>query len=240
MKALLLLLLHLCLLMLLVSKSQAATLEVITENWRPYSFLEDGEVKGRSTILVKKVLERAGIKYRITVYPWARAYKMAQSDIDVLIYSLVKVAPRLTLFKWVRPLGRGDTSSLYRLKSNTGRMPQTLQQAKKYYIVSNINSMDHLWLANQGFSKLQTPALLEQAIKMFFRKRVPLIAIDDSSMSVEFAHAGLDSTKVEKVMTLFLAVPYLAASLSTSDELIEKLQKAYDELLAEKAIELIN
>lgn len=228
------------LLTLFSPQGAATTLEVITENWRPYNFEANGEVKGLSTTLVKKVLERAGYDYVIRVYPWARAYKMAQSNKNVLIYSLVRIDPRELLFKWIRPLGEGDTSSLFRLKSNTSPMPTTLQQAKAYPVVSNINSMDHLWLVHNGFTKVQTPILLEQSIKMFFRKRVPLIAIDESSMSVEFAHVGMDTSKVVKVMTLFSAKPYLAASLGTDDKIIKKLQRAYDELLREKLIELVN
>jgi len=47
---------------------------VVTENWAPYNFIENGLVKGASTEIVKRVLDNTDLNYSIRVYPWARAY----------------------------------------------------------------------------------------------------------------------------------------------------------------------
>lgn len=167
-------------------------LEVVTENWRPYNYLENKEVKGVSTNIVKQVLDRSGIKYTIKVYPWARAYKMAQKNRNVLIYSIIRIAPREKLFKWVRPLGKGGVTSLYRLKKNKHINPKTIEEARAYKIVANLNSMDHLWLENQGFKNLQTPAKVKNAIWIFFYPRVDMIAFDSSVIKDEFKNFGFD------------------------------------------------
>ena len=230
-----------CFLLIIVPiVSSAAELEVVTENWRPYNYLEEGEVKGVSTEIVKKVLDRAGLSYSITVYPWSRAYELAQTEENCMIYTIIRIAPREELFKWVRPLGKGGTTSLYRLKKNEQINPQTIEDAKNSTVVANLNSMDHVWLEHQGFAKLETPATVESAIRMFFNERVDMIAFDDAVIQDEFKNFGFDYAEVVQVMPLFETPPYMALSLSTSDEILEKMQKAYDELLEEQKINLVN
>ena len=86
---------------------------VVTEDWKPYSFEEDGAVKGSATGLVRKVLERAGIDYSIKVYPWARAYSMALNDDDTLIFAIVRSGEREPLFNWVGQVAPTDSCSFY-------------------------------------------------------------------------------------------------------------------------------
>jgi polar amino acid transport system substrate-binding protein len=215
-------------------------LDVVTEDLKPYNYVENGKLKGLSTHIVKQLLDKTGINYKISVYPWARAYHIAQTKQNVLIYTIIKTPRREALFKWVGPLGKGGTTSLYRLKKNKYINATTIEQAREYIIGTANSTMDHIWLKGEGFSKLQTPARIEQAIKMFFKERTDMIAFDDSVIADEFNNLGFDLNDVERVMPLFSAPPYMALSYSTSDDVFEKLQKAYDELLKENKIKLIN
>ena len=218
----------------------AQELQVVTENWRPYNYLEEKEVKGVSTEIVKKVIDRSGIKYKISVLPWARAYKMAQEDPNTMIYTIIRIAPRESLFKWVRPLGNGGTTSLYRLKKSTQINPKNVEEAKALKVVANKDSMDHVWLEFNGFKQIHTPPQVEHAIRMIFAGRVDMIAFDDAVIKDEFKNFGFDANEVIQVMPLFKTPPYMAVSLTTSDEILQKLQKAYDELAGEGKIQLVN
>lgn len=211
-------------------------LTVVTENWRPYNYLENNEVKGESTEIVKKVLDRAGIRYTISVYPWSRAYYMASKNKNVLIYTIIRIPQRESLFKWIRPVGRSGVTSLYRLKSKTGIAPRNLQEAKKYSIAVNKDSMDYIWLKDRGFDKLYIPPAVENSVKMFFFGRSDLIAFDSKVINEEFQSAGFSTTDVVKVLDLFGTPPYMAVSISTPDDIVLKLQKAYDELAAEGSL----
>lgn len=226
---------------LTAATGMAQELTVVTEDWRPYNYREGDEIKGVSTEIVKKVLAQSGIKNTISVLPWARAYDMAQKDPNTMIYTIIRIPQREKLFKWVRPLGNGGTTSLYRLKDKESVNPKTVEEARAFSIVANNDSMDHTWLKDNGFTKLQTPAKVELSLRMFFSgERVDLIAFDDSVIDEEFKKFGFDKSKVVKVLPLFKTPPYMAVSLSTSDELLARLQKAYDELLAGKKIALVN
>ncbi|MDP6688032.1 MAG: transporter substrate-binding domain-containing protein [Alphaproteobacteria bacterium] len=72
---------------------------VVTETWKPYSYEENGIVKGSATKIVRAVLERAGIDYSIQVYPWARAYKTALNRESVVLFAVVRTEEREKLFK---------------------------------------------------------------------------------------------------------------------------------------------
>lgn len=224
--------------LLLATFAYAQELQVVTEDWSPYNYPEGKEVKGVSTEIVKAVLDRAGIKYSITIFPWSRSYSMAQENKNVMIYTIMRTPQREPLFKWVRPLGEGSETSLYRLKTNTKSMPKTVEEAKNYSVLANKDSMDELWLTANGFKKLQKPPAVEYTIKMFFAGRAEMIAFSDATMKDEFAKQGFSLDDVEKVLPLFKVPPYMALSLSTGDDVLLKIQKAYDDLLKEKKITL--
>lgn len=220
--------------------AEALRLQVVTEEWRPYNYLDNGEIKGASTRIVRLVLERAGIAYDIDLHPWSRAYHTALQKPNVMIYSIIRIAQREALFKWVRPLGHGGTTSLYRLRAREDIKIDNLEAAKQFVIATNSNSMDHIWLQHHEFPNLETPSRVEHAVKMFFHGRTDLIAFDSAVLKDEFTRLGFDPAEVVEVMPLFNTPPYMAVSTGTPDAIVERLQTAYDELLKENAFELVN
>lgn len=60
--------------------AEGPELEMVTEEWPPYNYTGNGKITGISTRVVTETLHRAGIRFRITVYPWKRAYTMALRD----------------------------------------------------------------------------------------------------------------------------------------------------------------
>ncbi|MFT4929500.1 MAG: polar amino acid transport system substrate-binding protein [Phenylobacterium sp.] len=221
-----------------VAKDKALT--VVTEDWRPYNYQEQGEVKGISTAIVKKVLAKAKIDYNIAVYPWARAYKLAQAEQHVLIYTIIRIPGREMLFKWVRPLGKGGTTFLYRLKKNSHITPHTLDEARQFQVVTNRDTMNHLWLQSHGFGRLQTSSTIEHIVRMFFKGRGDLLAFNDTTLKAEFEHFGFEPSEVVPVMPLFETLPYMAVSLATPDAMVQRLQQAYDALVVEGQITFAN
>lgn len=76
-------------------------LKVVTELSPPNQTRINNEVMGYSTEIVRLILAAANIDATIEIYPWARAYKMARSKPNTLIYSLAKTADREPLFHWI-------------------------------------------------------------------------------------------------------------------------------------------
>ena len=76
-----------------ISSVYAQSIAVVTEDWEPYNYLENNEVVGISTTVVRKVLNKAGIGINggIQMYPWARAYKMVKENKNTLIYTIIRL-----------------------------------------------------------------------------------------------------------------------------------------------------
>eukprot|EP00828_Plagiopyla_frontata_P029713 TRINITY_DN38511_c0_g1_i1.p4 TRINITY_DN38511_c0_g1~~TRINITY_DN38511_c0_g1_i1.p4 ORF type:complete len:132 (-),score=43.09 TRINITY_DN38511_c0_g1_i1:62-457(-) len=82
--------------------AQSADLRVVTEDWPPYNYSEHGKVTGVVTEVVLAALDRSDLDYTVEVLPWARAYKLARTEPNVMIYSILKLDSRAPLFKWLK------------------------------------------------------------------------------------------------------------------------------------------
>lgn len=79
-------------------------LTILTENLPPLNYLENGILVGSSVEIVKEIQKRVGSIEPIQVYPWARAYKMALEEENVVLFGMTYTQDRSELFKWVGPL----------------------------------------------------------------------------------------------------------------------------------------
>jgi polar amino acid transport system substrate-binding protein len=64
----------------------AQPLKVCTNEWPPYTLLENGQVRGIDADLLHLVLTNLGISYEITLEPWRRCLrKMSDGQLDILL-----------------------------------------------------------------------------------------------------------------------------------------------------------
>ena len=213
-------------------------LHVITENWKPYNYEENGEIKGDSSENVIKVLERAGIDYGINVYPWSRVYKMGLNNKNTLIYTLVRMPVREPLFNWARPILDTEFSSLYRLKARSDVQVSSLNEAIKYKIGVIKDSMNYYYFLSRGFNDVLVPVSTDhtQNVIDLLQGDVELMASSDKHFSYAVKKIGVSEALFEKVWPLFEIHPYMAFSHDTSQELVDRVNRAYDELVEEGAI----
>lgn len=100
-KVILLLLLYLVSL-LAEEKSGADTIEVITEVFAPYNYLEEDSLVGSCTETMRALLAEVGLdSLQIKVYPWFRALEEVRQKKNVLLFSLIRNKDREQKFKWV-------------------------------------------------------------------------------------------------------------------------------------------
>ena len=208
-------------------------LQVVTEEFPPFNYTENGGVVGRYTAEVRAVLDKAGIPYSIKVLPWAEAYHKAQTEPNVLIYTLYRMPFRAGLFQWVRPLGVNKQSQLYRLSSDPSPKPTSLNDVKGRAIGCDTKDGAHCQLLialgfknviphdNQGISGL---------VKSLKEKRVEYIIEDQEVLPRALREARIPADSVYSVMGVFSASPYFALSNNTDPLIATRLRAAYDEL----------
>jgi polar amino acid transport system substrate-binding protein len=76
------------------SSCYSGELRLVTLEFPPYEYSENGEVKGSAVAVVKEVFERMGQPIRIDVYPWVRALKMIESGEGDAIFTVYKIPER--------------------------------------------------------------------------------------------------------------------------------------------------
>jgi len=84
---------------------------IMTEHLPPYNFEENGVVRGISTDILIRIMQRLGYDTKrsdIQLLPWSRAYKLLQITPNSMLFSMVRTEQREPLFKWVGPLIRFD------------------------------------------------------------------------------------------------------------------------------------
>lgn len=209
----------------------------------PYQIQEEGRpLTGVSVELVQMMLKEAGVESTIHVYPWARAYSMAQRQENVMLFSILRNPPREKLFKWVGTL-HPFRVSLYRMKDRPDIVVNTLDDAKKYRIGVLRDDSRNIYLRSQGFGEnLEEVTLDEQNINKLFLGRIDILPSDPIVLSYWFRVMNNDPTSSQKYdigkVEKFFRVPgadgenYVAMSLQTDDRVVEHFRRALNRVKA--------
>ncbi len=215
---------------LVISIVQAETITIVTENLPPFQINENDSIKGVRTEVVRAIADETGMKYKIEVYPWARAYKMALKKKNVLIYSLIRSPEREPLFKWIGKIGE-VMGRLYKLKSRKDINLKILDDAKSYMIGVVRNDHTHLFLKSKGFvdkQHLHVLPMMHLARKMLYKGRIDLMMDDEVIMAYSIKKLGLSPSKYEEALVIpeFLGEHYLAANPKTPNQLVNQFKEA--------------
>lgn len=207
-------------------------LNVVTEEYPPYNY-QDSQTKkisGMATEVVEEVLKRTRISYKLGIYPWARAYQMAQDAPNVLIYAIGRNEQRETLFKWVDVIAPYDVY-LYRLKSRPEVKVQSVDDIRHYRIGAVRDDVRAQYL-----EKAQVPLdlVVEDSAnaKKLASRRIDLFPIDELAQVALYKREGMDPASVVKVFKLeaLSAGLYMAFSKQTPDNVVHKCKLALAEI----------
>jgi len=209
------------------------TLQILTEDYPPYNYMENSQVVGFSTKVVEEVVRKAGIQGKPELYPWSRAYKIVSDEENTLIYTITRNNERESLFKWVGPLA-SRTIFLFKLKERKNIEINSIEDAKKYIIGVTRDDGFSLSLMKKGFEigkNIYPVSKEEQNIEKLFSGRVDLVGNVELSMVHIVKLLGLDFNKLTKAYELpSKDAYYMALNKKTSDTIVNKLQKALDEI----------
>jgi len=217
------------------SAPEVIKIKVVTEDTFPLQYLENGKISGPATAFVEQVLSAAGISYHIEVLPWARAYRLALTEPNILIYSIAKSATRAESFKWVGRIIAMDYY-LYGAIDSAINVQTSLQELKHYQIGTVRDSAVHQYLQEKGFSNLTTVVQGKQNFLLFEQNRVDLIPANKSSFQAICMQAAFNCQALKPVYKLDTSSIelYMAFSLLTDDAIVEKVRAGYKQVAANK------
>lgn len=227
----------LCLIILCLMQPGAKAqnhIKIVTEEWPPFNYLEDGELTGFSLEIVQSILKTIKADSQIEMLPSLRSTFTLNTEPHTAMFSLFRTPEREDHYKWVGPLCDG---SIYFYKRSDNRIKlESLEDIKKVErIACRQKGLIPDLLKEQGFKNLDMTATGSlQIYKKLIAGRCAL-AISDSDLGMRYYLKQLkqDPDLLEKIpVTFFESELFIAFSKDTPDEEIQKWQSALDELIA--------
>jgi polar amino acid transport system substrate-binding protein len=221
---------------LLVGQSVwSAELTILTENLPPLNYVDNGILVGPSVEIVKEIQKRVGSKEQIQVYPWARAYKMALEDENVILFGMTYTKVRKDKFKWVGPLA--TKRDILVAKKGSGIKIKDLEDAKKVNRIGTLRDDTRgRLLERNGFKNLEPVSDEQLNAKKLALGRIDLWAYKIPGLRTVCDLAGVDHTEFEEVYHLREIDLMIAFSKKTSDSIVEKWRDAFNEMIADGTI----
>lgn len=208
-------------------------IQVVTEDLRPFNYLENGKIVGSSTAMVRKVLQEAKVEANFQLHPWARSYAMAQRDENTLIYTINRTSARETKFKWIGLLGAEDNDTFFfKLAANNKIQAQTLEQAKQYSIGVSLHDVNHEILKSEGFNRIHAVSQFNQSVQMLLRDRIDLIVGSYPVLLEACNQLDISVDEIEAVTSFRASRPYMAMSKSTPEKMANRLKASYQKLVS--------
>ncbi|SFZ76687.1 substrate-binding periplasmic protein [Chitinimonas taiwanensis] len=149
----------------LCMSTPALALRFVTEDYPPFNMLEENQVSGISTLILREALSRAQLSAEFELLPWARALAMARSQPQTCVYSAVRSAEREKQgHKWVGPLVDDRISLFARVDSKIKL--RTLGEARNYRVGGYVADAYGDYVERQGVRLDRAPADLMNLPKL--------------------------------------------------------------------------
>ena len=212
-----------------------AELTILTENLPPLNYIENDVLVGPSVEIVKDIQRRVGSREQIQVYPWARAYKMALKEENVVLFGTTHTKVRNPQFKWVGPLATKRDILVARKGSDI--KINSLEDAKKVGCIGTLrdDTRERL-LKREGFTNLEPVSDEQLNAQKLVLGRIDLWAYKKPGLRTVCDLAGVDHNKLEEVYHLREINVSIAFSKQTADSIVEAWRRAFEAMHADGTI----
>ncbi|MFV8258219.1 substrate-binding periplasmic protein [Bdellovibrio bacteriovorus] len=206
-------------------KGREVVYQGLTEDFVPFNYQENGEVKGTATEVAKEAFKRAKIKATFTVWPWARAYKAALEKPKHFVYSTSRTQEREKLFKWVGPIVK-DEVHLACLQNADYQPHADFTTFKAHSVAGQYGDAPIEFLKKHGF-KVTIYREEDERMQAFKKGR---IALDIVTTGSQKSYENKWNVKYKKLAYLYATDYWLAFHPSTPDSVIEALNGALESM----------
>lgn len=205
----------------------------VTENFPPYNFMVEGELKGISldTLIAASLIVDCPVQRSfIRVLPWPRAYKMAIENQNTVIHSIVRTKSRESLFKWAGPITKGRVALIARKTRNISIT--NLNKLSSFLVGVVRNDIGHKDALKLGFkeSNFRFANNAENLAQMLAVGRIDLWSYGDITANWVFRKLGYEIDSFEVINVLRYTQGYFAFNKHIDDEAITLLQQGIDKL----------
>lgn len=223
--------------------AHADELLMLTHDFPPYNFRNDGMFVGINTEIITQVLKQENIPYKIENINWARAQKIVQSTPNTALLSAGRSKVREDKYAWIGPLVSSG-SFLYKLTSRSDIKVDSFDDLKRYRIAITRSGVMVDKFQSIGLYEPKNLLLLSKATDTYralFRQRADFIIGSDLTTPYNLRALGYDLSAIEAEfeVTVHSVRNYLAVHKDFSPELIERCNKLIGEMEASGEIQRI-
>ena len=224
----------------LMAVAEGGALTFYTEQFPPYNMTandkefahKSDDVGGLCTDIVKAVMNKVALPYRIKLRNWSLGMERVKKNPDTGIFCAVQTPERLPQFSWVGPLTSMNWALFARPDANIS--VSSLEEAKQYTIGGYKGDAMTGYLEKKGMTMsvvpddISNPKRLQQGI-------VDLWITDTLAGPLKASqNSGLKSLR--KVFDVDSTPVYLALNPQTPADTVKALQAALDELKADGSV----
>jgi len=213
----------------------AEDLMILTENLPPLNYVKDGILVGPAVEMVKQIQQRIGSNTKIQVYPWARAYKMALEQKNIILFGMARTKVRQDKFHWIGPIARKRDILVAKKGSNI--KISSLEDAKKVEHIGTLrDDTKERFLKMHGFTNLVSTHDDQKNAKKLVLGRIDLWATKKPGLKTICELVGVKYNEIEEVYSMREVDISIALSKKTSDAIVQQWKAAFNEMLADGTI----
>ena len=203
-------------------------LMLVTNDFPPYAFGQEGHISGIAAEIVKELMSRAGVDGKIIMLPWNRALKYSKSR-KMMLFPYTRMPYREKDFKWIGPIMKD--CFVFTVLSSTTRTFSDIEDFRSLRIGVTSSTPTLARLKELGFKHLQVVASEKlNAKKLVIAKRIDAWFIPYLIMKHTLTSAGIDESQVRIALRDLKVHMYIGASSSVSDQTIALWQKNFNEM----------
>lgn len=220
--------------------SAEESLRVVLEVSPPHQTLEHGEVGGLTTAVIDTMLWHAKLTPVYEVYPWSRAFRIASTTPNVLIYNIARTPEREAEFEWIGTVTR-YRFGLLKMSQREDVQVSQLSDINHYIVGAQRDDFSAEWLrdvAKQPRQNLQLQPDVLETWRLLVKGRLDMMIEDPNAIADMLVKHNLDRSDVEFVLfpKALEQQTWIALKKGSAPALVQRLRLAYQQV--EGSIEL--
>jgi polar amino acid transport system substrate-binding protein len=207
----------------LPAETPPGTLQLVTEEYPPVTFIRNGKPSGFVTDMVREITVRLDIPDAINLTSWKNAYTMASIHPNVVIFSMDRTAAREDLFHWIGPVGQN--SAILFARKGSGITIDSMEGAKKVSTIATTTQwFTEQHLKREGFTNLVSSPDPADNVRQLMKGDVQLSIFTDITIPEIVRNAGYTMDDLEPVFTVQQTYFYIGMSKDTAPEIVSQWQ----------------
>ncbi|WP_220718340.1 substrate-binding periplasmic protein [Agarivorans litoreus] len=207
--------------------ARAESISFVTENLRPFNYVENAHLTGISVELLRLVWKEMGEDPQpIKVQTWEKAYYLLQHRPNMALFLTMRSPRREDMFNWACPITTSNIK-LIALKSRAIKIDHIGPNSKLLFGAMKAGVGEQLLLyKGVEFEQISLTEDLEKALRMLKRERVDVIASEPEVIEQTAKALGFESELFESVYQLGKLEGCYAFSQGTDPDYLQRFRTA--------------